>query len=110
MLSRFLLTCVIYALLSLSSALKSHTSNATLDIESQTLDFPYPYEFPVLQNGSDVDAGLFPMPLCHGFKLEEASIDQLQQAMSNSTLTSVQIVLCYLKRVYQTDEYIGHYP
>jgi amidase len=110
MLPRVLLIYVIYALLSLSSARKNYTGNATLDIESQILNFPYPYEFPQLQDGSNVDNGLFPMPLCRGFKLEEASIDQLQQAMSNGTLTSVQIVLCYLKRIYQIDEYIRYYP
>ena len=106
MLSKLLQVGVTLALISISSAHKDHTLNASQIIESQTLDTPYPYEFPVLQNGSNVDNGQFPMPLCRGFKLEEASIDQLQQAMSNGTLTSVQIALCYLKRVYQTDEYI----
>ena len=75
-------------------------------VNSQTLQDPYPYDFPVLQNGSLVDDGLFPMPLCHGFKLEEASIDQLQQALSNGTLTSVKLALCFLKRIYQIDGYI----
>jgi amidase len=106
MLSKFLSVGVTFALISLTSAHTDRILNASQIVESQTLDTPYPYEFPVLQNGSNVDNGLFPMPLCRGFKLEEASIDQLQQAMSNGSLTSVQIVLCYLKRVYQTDEYI----
>ncbi|KAA8569312.1 hypothetical protein EYC84_000968 [Monilinia fructicola] len=75
-------------------------------IESQLLEDPSPYNFPILQNGSLADSGQFPMPLCNGFKLEEASIDQLQSALSNGTLTSVQIVMCYLERIYQTDEYI----
>ncbi|KAG0646914.1 amidase [Hyphodiscus hymeniophilus] len=80
--------------------------NATQIIENQELKSPYPYEFPVLQNGSLVDSGQFPMPRCHGFKLEEATIDQLQQALSNGTLTSVKLVMCYMKRIYQTDGYI----
>ncbi|PQE28317.1 amidase family protein [Rutstroemia sp. NJR-2017a WRK4] len=80
--------------------------NVTDFVEAQLLEDPYPYNFPVLQNGSLADSGQFPMPLCNGFKLEEASIDQLQSAMSNGTLTSVQIVMCYLERIYQTDEYI----
>ncbi|TVY88851.1 putative amidase, partial [Lachnellula willkommii] len=94
------------ALTSLSSAHKTHAFNASQAVGSQTLEAPYPYVFPVLQNGPSLNNGLFPMQLCHGFKLEEASIDQLQRAMSNGTLTSVQIVLCYMRRVYQTDGYI----
>lgn len=66
----------------------------------------YPYEFPVLQDGSNANGGQFPMSLCHGFKLEEATIDQLQKAMSNGTLTSTKVMMCYLKRMYQTDSYI----
>ncbi|KAM3075124.1 hypothetical protein ACMFMG_007418 [Clarireedia jacksonii] len=80
--------------------------NVTDFVEAQVLEDPYPYNFPVLQNGGLADSGQFPMPLCNGFRLEEASIDQLQSAMSNGTLTSVQIVMCYLERIYQTDEYI----
>jgi amidase len=82
--------------------------NASQVIENQELESPYPYEFPVLQNGSLEDSGQFPMPLCHGFKLEEATIDQLQQALSNGTLTSVKLAKCYLKRIYQTDGYIRY--
>ncbi|KAF7933637.1 uncharacterized protein EAE98_003346 [Botrytis deweyae] len=81
-------------------------SNITDFVETQLLEDPSPYDFPILQNGSLADSGQFPMPLCNGFKLEEASIDQLQSALSNGTLTSVQIVMCYLERIYQTDEYI----
>ncbi|KAF4628261.1 hypothetical protein G7Y89_g9883 [Cudoniella acicularis] len=85
---------------------QNQTYSSSRFAESQELSSPYPYQFPVLQNGSNADSGQFPMPLCYGFKLEEATIDQLQQAMANGTLTSVQIVLCYLQRVFQTDEYI----
>ncbi|KAK4223318.1 amidase [Podospora fimiseda] len=49
----------------------------------------------------------FPMPLCGTFKLEEATIDQMQAAMANESLTSVQLVRCYLDRVEQTNEYIN---
>lgn len=106
MVLRLLQVGVVAALISLSTASKNYTFNASQILGSQNLDTPYPYEFPVLQNGSSVDNGQFPMPLCRGFKLEEASIDELQHAMSNGTLTSVQLVFCYLKRVYQVDEYI----
>lgn len=92
----------------LTTSLAHHngTFNATQLIESQDLEIPYPYEFPLLQNGSMADSGQFPMPKCHGFTLEEATIDQLQYALSRSKLTSVQLVFCYMQRIYQTDEYI----
>ncbi|KAK4183061.1 putative amidase [Podospora australis] len=65
---------------------------------------PYP-----AQNGTtNTAADLFRMPLCgRGFKLEEATIDQMQHAMQNGTLTSVQLVKCYIERVFQTDDYIN---
>ncbi|CAD6587828.1 MAG: hypothetical protein ASARMPREDX12_003019 [Alectoria sarmentosa] len=48
---------------------------------------------------------LFPMLDCHGVVLEEATVDQLQDAMNMGQLTSTTIALCYLQRIYQTDEY-----
>ncbi|KAL3424051.1 amidase [Phlyctema vagabunda] len=80
--------------------------NASQVLANQVLESPSPYDFPVLQNATLANAGLFPMPLCHGFKLEEATIDQLQAAMANRTLSSVKLAMCYLKRVLQTDEYV----
>lgn len=49
---------------------------------------------------------LFPMADCNGFKLEEATFTQMQNAMKAGKLTSVQLVTCYLIRTYQTEEYI----
>ena len=49
---------------------------------------------------------LFPMPECFGFKLEEATIDEMQHAMEKGSLTSVQLVQSYMMRHWQTDEYI----
>jgi amidase len=89
-----------------SAAYKLPISNTSQLIGSQILESPYPYEFPVLQNGSLEDSGQFPMPLCHTFKLEEATIDQLQQELSSGRLSSVELALCYLRRIYQTDGYI----
>lgn len=61
--------------------------------------------FPIGQyNGT---AELFPMRLCGSFYLEEATIDQMQDAMSNGTLTSQQLVMCYITRTYQTNSYIN---
>lgn len=39
----------------------------------------------------------FPMPLCHGFKLEEATVDQIQARLMSGKLTSVQLVQCYVE-------------
>jgi len=46
------------------------------------------------------------MRQCHGLTIEEATIDQLQEYMSSRRLTSAQLAVCYLQRVFQTDEYI----
>jgi amidase len=108
MLSRSFLAAISIALniLCTSIAHQPPTYDADRLVESQTLQSPYPYDFPLLQNGSNGDNGQFPMPLCNNFKLEEATIDQLQEELLSGRLTSVQIVLCYLQRIYQTDEYI----
>jgi hypothetical protein len=71
---------------------------------TQTLESPFPYDFPNLDD-AEIPA-LFPMPPCNGITLEEATIDQLQDYMSRGLLTSVQLALCYLQRHWQTDDYI----
>ncbi|WYZ40965.1 hypothetical protein EsH8_IV_001306 [Colletotrichum jinshuiense] len=63
-----------------------------------------PSVFPLLENVDSAD--LFPMPLCGSFDLHEATIDQMQAAMEAGTLTSQQLVACYMQRTYQTQEYI----
>jgi amidase len=78
--------------------------NASI-LVTDPLQKPYPYYFPPI---NDVDtAELFPMPLCHGVMLEEASIDQLQAHLSDGTLTSAQLLRCYVMRMRQIDEYIN---
>ncbi|KAL9623724.1 MAG: hypothetical protein Q9160_001954 [Pyrenula sp. 1 TL-2023] len=47
------------------------------------------------------------MRLCRNFTLEEATIDQLQDAMGQGTLTAVDLVNCYLERIEQTNGYIN---
>ncbi|KAF4984792.1 hypothetical protein FZEAL_83 [Fusarium zealandicum] len=64
-----------------------------------------PNLIPLQENAGTED--LFPMGDCNGFKLEEATIDQMQKAMESGKLTSVQLVTCYLVRTYQTQEYIN---
>ncbi|KAK3071418.1 hypothetical protein LTR53_008660 [Teratosphaeriaceae sp. CCFEE 6253] len=96
-----LLAC---AALAAQSAAGYHTANATALAEAQILTDPFPYYFPQLNASS---TRLFAMPLCHGVKIEEATIDQLQSYMANGSLSSVQLLDCYLQRVHQTDEYIN---
>lgn len=60
--------------------------------------------FPMQENANT--PALFPMPPCGHFNLEEATIDKMQQGMANGTLTSQQLVLCYMQRTYQTEEYL----
>ncbi|KAK8023574.1 amidase [Apiospora rasikravindrae] len=69
---------------------------------SQSLELDAPY-FPLREYADS--AQLFPMQQCGSFQLEEATIDQMQAAMENGTLTSVQLVTCYMIRNYQTQEY-----
>ncbi|KAK5937553.1 hypothetical protein PMZ80_010173 [Knufia obscura] len=59
--------------------------------------------FPLQENEGTPD--LFPMPLCGSFPLEEATIDDMQQAMSEGSLTAVQLTICYLQRNYQLQSY-----
>ncbi|KAJ9614133.1 hypothetical protein H2200_002269 [Cladophialophora chaetospira] len=66
---------------------------------------PDSFFFPSLQNANTTE--LFPMPKCGNFTLQEATIDQMQAAMANGSLTSTQLVLCYLERAWQTQEYIN---
>jgi amidase len=60
--------------------------------------------FPLEQNTGNPD--LSPMPLCNGFKLVEATIDQMQVATECGQMTSQQLVVCYMQRMYQTESYI----
>lgn len=90
---------------------------------SQLLEEPYPYEFPKASVDTEVSvkkrngistratAALanpdpFPMPECNGVKLEEATIDQMQEWMSTGVMTSVDLVMCYWRRIQQTDDYV----
>lgn len=89
-------------------ALASCATTAAQNVSILTPDFlqnPYPYYFPPINNADTLD--LFPMPSCYGVTLEEATIDQLQGYMSDGTLTSAQLLRCYVKRVRQIDEYIN---
>jgi amidase len=73
-------------------------------VSSQILTDPYSeYAFP--QKGSN-GANLFPMPLCNHFGLEEAGIDAIQARLSARELTSVQLLRCYLERIYETNSYV----
>ncbi|KAH7309742.1 amidase signature domain-containing protein [Stachybotrys elegans] len=50
--------------------------------------------------------GPFPMPLCKGVKIEDASIVELQQWLTEGQLTSQDLVECYLARIEKTNEYL----
>lgn len=79
------------------------TATATYDASAQLVSDPYPVEFPVI-SAPGVDK--FPMPLCNGFKLEEATIDEIQDALSSGVLTTKQVAKCYVDRIHQTNEWI----
>ncbi|KFA50104.1 hypothetical protein S40293_06371 [Stachybotrys chartarum IBT 40293] len=50
---------------------------------------------------------LFAMPNCHGFRLEETTIDQLQQAFEEERLSAVEVTTCYLDRIRQTNGWLS---
>lgn len=74
-------------------------------LATDPLQQPYPFFFPP-QDAAGTPA-LFPMPPCKNVTIEEATIDQLQHYLGQGTLTSVDLLKCYLKRVRQVDEYIN---
>lgn len=88
---------ILYAWPVAASTYSTENQNAT----STSLTPPL---FPLQQYADS--AALFPMPPCGSFHLEEATIDEMQAAMSNGSLTSQQLVTCYLVRTYQTNSYI----
>ncbi|EKV11103.1 Amidase family protein [Penicillium digitatum PHI26] len=73
-------------------------------VDSQILTDPYLYDFPRL--GGD-GAAQFPMRTCHGFQLEEATVDEIQAELTVGNFTSVQLLECYMDRVYQTQPYLN---
>ncbi|CAG8897638.1 unnamed protein product [Penicillium egyptiacum] len=73
-------------------------------VDSQILTDPYRYDFPRL--GGD-GARQFAMRPCHGFKLEEATVDQIQAELQVGNFTGVQLLECYMDRVYQTQPYLN---
>ena len=48
----------------------------------------------------------FPMPLCFGHKLEEASIATISSWLEAGSLTSHKLVSCYLNRIHQLNKYL----
>lgn len=75
------------------------------NVSSQTLTDPYPYYFPV-SDAQKEDETPFPMPLCYGTRVEEASIVQLQGYLTDGTLTSAKLLECYLRRIMQVDTFV----
>lgn len=53
--------------------------------------------------GRDTSDSPFPMPLCNGIKIEDATISELQRWMSLGSLTSQDLVKCYTERIAQTN-------
>ncbi|XP_014553358.1 hypothetical protein COCVIDRAFT_29395 [Bipolaris victoriae FI3] len=89
----------------LGAACEGGEQNTTCVLDTDPLQQPFPFFFPP-QDAANTSA-LFPMPKCQGITLEEATIDQLQGYMSDGTITSVDILRCYLDRIHQVDKYIN---
>jgi amidase len=88
-----------------SAASCETTRNSSGILNADELLEPFPYLFPP-QNATGTSE-LFPMPICQGITLEEATIDQLQSHMINGVLTARTLLKCYMKRILQVDGYIN---
>ncbi|KAG0157702.1 hypothetical protein PDIDSM_4887 [Penicillium digitatum] len=86
--------------LALVNSVVAQESDCLVDSRSN----PYLYDFPRL--GGD-GAAQFPMRTCHGFQLEEATVDEIQAELTVGNFTSVQLLECYMDRVYQTQPYLN---
>ncbi|KAJ7650854.1 amidase signature domain-containing protein [Roridomyces roridus] len=49
----------------------------------------------------------FPMAACHGHRLEDAGVAQIQTWYDSGKLTVSQVVSCYLDRIAQIDPYVN---
>lgn len=98
-----LLQVIVSGLALAGSAIATRHEEVDHLVASQVLHDPYKYDFPRL---GAPGASLFPMRRCHGFKLEEASVDEIQAQLSNGNFTSVELLQCYLDRIHQTQPYL----
>lgn len=78
--------------------------SASSPASSQIVASPYPYIFP--EQKFIGTPQLFPMPLCHGIPLEEASIDDIRLALTIRKLSVTTLVGCYMDRITQVDRYV----
>jgi hypothetical protein len=62
----------------------------------------------VLSTGTEAATNPFPMPKCHGFILEEATIDTIQARLKYGHLTSHQLVECYVNRVNKINPFMKY--
>lgn len=86
-------------------AVTAEAASSPFGVHNDALaDWVTPPLIPLMEDAGTPD--LFPMGDCFGFKLEEATIDEIQKAMGDGKLTSVQLVMCCMVRAYQTEQYI----
>ena len=102
---RLALCWTIAVVLPTTLAVRAKRHDGPILASTEVLQNPFPYDFP---DQSQPPNKLFPMELCRGLKLEEATIDQLQEWMSSDKLTSQELVICYIQRITQTDGYIRY--
>lgn len=74
---------------------------ASIPSETQTVNTTT-FVYPQTQSGE-----LFPMDMCKGITLEDATIDQLQGYFDKGLLTSEDVVRCYLDRYFQLNSYVN---
>lgn len=90
----------------LSQAASSTIVATSSPASSQVLASPFPYVFPEQKYiGTNQ---LFPMPLCNGIPLEEASIDEIRLALTIRKLNVTTLAGCYIDRINQVDRYVKY--
>ncbi len=82
------------------------TSRVSSDPGSPLLSHDFLFRYPLDNLTVNAVETLNTLNLCNGVVIEEATIDQLQAFMAHGKLTSVQLTICCINRVFQVERFI----
>ena len=102
----YILTAALYfpwPTLAQSATGSSHVSS---DPGSPLLSHDFLFRYPLDNVTVNVVETLNTLNLCNGVVIEEATIDQLQGFMADGKLSSVQLTICCINRVFQVERFI----
>ncbi|KAM0721230.1 hypothetical protein Q7P37_003518 [Cladosporium fusiforme] len=81
-------------------AVRGQNNAALLPIPVEIASTSTPYS-------NSTNAKWHSMPPCNGVIVEDATIDELQHYLTSGNLSSVQLVTCFMQRIFQTNPYIN---